>query len=81
VRGTAPRSWALALRRPYEPLPEPVTWTAKAREFQRGYIVTFDDRDGRGVTGVIALINRRVAKIGTGNGGNWRVSFHIVFDI
>jgi hypothetical protein len=32
---------------PYEPPPEPVTVATKAREFQRGDTVTFDDRDGR----------------------------------
>ena len=32
---------------PYEPLPGPVTGAAKAREFQRGYIVTFDESEPR----------------------------------
>ena len=39
---------------------------------------TFDDRDGRGVTGVIVRINQRTATIGTGDGGNWRVPFHML---
>lgn len=29
----------------------------KAHEYQRGDTVTFDDRDGRGVTGVVVRIN------------------------
>ena len=62
----------------YEPPPEPVTAGTKAREFQRGDTVTFDDRDGRGITGVIACINPRSASIGTGDGGTWRVPFHML---
>jgi hypothetical protein len=66
----------------YEPPPEPVTAETKAREFQRGDTVTFDDRDGRGVTGVIVRINQRTATIGTGTGtadvGTWRVPFHML---
>ena len=42
---------------PYEPPQEPATAATKAREFQRGDTVTFDDRDGRGITGVIVRIN------------------------
>jgi hypothetical protein len=63
---------------PYEPPPEPVTTATKAREFQRGDTVTFDDRDGRGITGVIVRINQRTATIGTGDGGSWRVPFHML---
>ena len=65
---------------PYEPPPEPVTKPPKAREFQRGDTVTFDDRDGRGVSGVIVRINQRTATIGTGtaDGGTWRVPFHML---
>ena len=65
---------------PYEPPPEPATKAAKAREFQRGDTVTFDDRDGRGITGVIVRINKRTATIGTGtaDGGTWRVPFHML---
>ena len=63
---------------PYEPPPEPVAAAAPAREFQRGDTVTFDDRDGRGVTGVIVRINQRTATIGTGDGGSWRVPFHML---
>jgi hypothetical protein len=63
---------------PYEPPPEPVTTATKAREFQRGDTVTFDDRDGRGVTGVIVRVNQRTATIATGDGGSWRVPFHIL---
>ena len=62
----------------YEPPPEPATAATKAREFQRGDTVTFDDRDGRGVTGVIVRINQRTATIGTGDGGSWRVPFHML---
>jgi hypothetical protein len=63
---------------PYEPPPEPLTAATKAREFQRGDSVTFDDRDGRGVSGVIVRINQRTATIGTGDGGTWRVPFHML---
>ena len=65
---------------PYEPPPEPVTAATRAREFQRGDTVTFDDRDGRGITGVIVRINQRTATIGTGSahGGTWRVPFHML---
>jgi len=64
----------------YEPPPEPVTAATKARQFQRGDTVTFDDRDGRGITGVIVRINQRTATIGTGtaDGGTWRVPFHML---
>ena len=67
-------------RTPYEPPPEPVTTVTKAREFQRGDTVTFDDRDGRSITGVIVRINQRTATIGTGtaDGGTWRVLFHML---
>jgi len=57
----------------YEPPPEPVTAKTPAREFQRGDTVTFEDRDGRGITGVIVRVNQRTATIGTGTGGTWRV--------
>jgi hypothetical protein len=63
---------------PYEPPPEPVTAASKAREFQRGDTVTFDDRDGRGITGVIVRINQRTATIGTSAGQTWRVPFHML---
>ncbi len=65
---------------PYEPPPEPVGAASKAREFQRGDTVTFEDRDGRGITGVIVRINQRTATIGTGAaaGGTWRVPFHML---
>jgi hypothetical protein len=65
---------------PYEPPAEPVIAATKAREFQRGDTVTFDDRDGRGITGVIVRINQRTATIGTGTagGGTWRVPFHML---
>lgn len=55
----------------YEPPPEPVTAAVKAREFQRGGAPTFDDRDGRVMTGVIVRIDRRTVTIGTGDGGPW----------
>jgi len=63
---------------PYEPPPEPVSAPAPAREFQRGDTVSFDDRDGRNITGVIVRINQRTATLGTSNGGTWRVPFHIL---
>jgi hypothetical protein len=65
---------------PYEPPPEPVSAATKVREFQRGDTVTFEDRDGRGITGVIVRINQRTATIGTGtaDGGTWRVPFHML---
>ena len=62
----------------YEPPPEPVTTKTPAREFQRGDTVTFDDRDGRSITGVIVRVNQRTATIGTGRGGTWRVPFHML---
>ena len=62
----------------YVPPPEPATATTKAREFQRGDTVTFDDRDGRSINGVIVRINQRTATIGTGDGGTWRVPFHML---
>ncbi|MEO6744849.1 MAG: hypothetical protein ABIN08_10245 [Caldimonas sp.] len=67
-------------RAQYEPPPEPVTAATKARQFQRGDTVTFEDRDGRGITGVIVRINQRTATIGTGtsDGGTWRVPFHML---
>lgn len=42
--------------------------------------MTFDDRDGRGITGVVVRINQRTATIGTGtaHGGTWRVPFHML---
>ncbi len=62
----------------YEPPPEPVTAATPARDFQRGDTVTFDDRDGRVITGVIVRINHRTASIGTTDGGTWRVPFHML---
>lgn len=67
---------------PYEPPPEPASATTHAREFQRGDIVTLNDRDGRNITGPIVRINRRTATLGTGtgtgdgDGGTWRDAFH-----
>ncbi len=65
---------------PYEPPPEPITAATKAREFQRGDTVTFDDRDGRDITGVIVRINQRTATVGTGtaDGATSRVPFHML---
>ena len=62
----------------YEPPPEPVSAQTKVREFQRGDTVTFDDRDGRGITGVIVRINQRTATIATSTGSTWRVPFHMM---
>ena len=50
---------------PYEPPPEPVASATKAREFQRRDTVTFNDGDGRELTGVVVRINQRTATIGT----------------
>ena len=63
---------------PYELPPEPARATTHAREFQRGDTVTFDDRDGRNITGVIVRINQRTATLGTADGETWRVPFHIL---
>lgn len=63
---------------PYVPPPEPAAATTKAREFQRGDTATFEDRDGRTITGVVVRINQRTATIGTGDGGSWRVPFHML---
>ena len=62
----------------YVPPPEPVTATTKTREFQPGDTVTFEDRDGRTITGVAVRINQRTATIGTSDGGSWRVPFHML---
>ena len=40
--------------------------------------MTFEDRDGRGITGGVVRINQRTATIGTGDRGNWRVPFHML---
>ena len=65
---------------PYEPPPEPVTTATNAPEFQRGDTVTFDDSDGRAITGVIVRINQRTAMTGTGTAdrGTCRVPFHML---
>ena len=60
----------------YEPPPEPASAPTHTREFQRGDTVTFNDRDGRNITGVIVRINQRTATLGTGDGETWRVAFH-----
>jgi ribosomal protein L35AE/L33A len=62
----------------YERPPEPIRATTLASGFQQGDTVTFDDRDGRNVTGVIVRINQRTATLGTSNGGTWRVPFHML---
>jgi len=64
----------------YEPPLEPVIVATSARGFQRGDSVTFDDRDGRGLAGVIVRIDQRAATIGAGtaDGGTWRVPVHIL---
>ena len=63
---------------PYEPPREPATAPTKAREFQRGDSVIFEDRAGRGVTGVIVRVNQRTATIGTADRGTWRVPFDML---
>lgn len=62
----------------YEPPPEPVRATTHTRDLQRGDTVTFKDRDGRNITGVIVRINQRTATLGTGDGATWRVPFHVL---
>ena len=62
----------------YVPPPEPAAATAKPRAFQPGDTATFEDRDGRSITGVVVRINQRTATIGTGDGGSWRVPFHML---
>lgn len=62
----------------YEPLLEPATSKTPARVLQRGDTVTFDDRDGRGITGLIVRVNQRTATIGAGAGGTWRVPPHML---
>ena len=60
------------------PPPEPAAATTKSREFHQGDTVTFEDRDGRSITGVVVRINQRTATIATGDGGSWRVPFHML---
>ena len=62
----------------YEPPPEPVAAVTSARAIQRGDTVTFDDRDGRNIAGVVVRVNQRTATIGTPDGGTWRVPFHVL---
>jgi hypothetical protein len=59
----------------YEPPPEPAAPPSPARGFQQGDTVTFQDRDGRTVTGLVVRLNRQTASIATGDGGKWRVPF------
>lgn len=63
---------------PYEPPPEPAAPPTPAGDFQCGDTVTFENRDGRNVNGVIVRINQRTATIGTGDGHSWRVPFHML---
>lgn len=60
----------------YEPPRKPASATTRAREFQCGDTVTFNDRDGRNITDVIVRVNQRTATLGTGDGRTWRVPFH-----
>jgi hypothetical protein len=62
----------------YEPPPEPSTLPTPARDFHRGDTATFDDRDGRNITGVIVRINQRTATLATSDGQSWRVPFHVL---
>ena len=62
----------------YVPPPEPATATTRTQEFQQGDTATFEGRDGQSITGVVVRINQRTATIGTGDGGNWRVPFHML---
>jgi ribosomal protein L35AE/L33A len=60
---------------PYEPPPEPA---APPTPFLCGDTVTFEDRDGRHISGAIVRINQRTATIGNGDGASWRVPFHML---
>lgn len=62
----------------YEPPPEPVSTVSGIRAIQRGDTVTFDDRDGRNISGAVLRVNQRTATIGTGDGGAWRAPFHVL---
>lgn len=57
----------------YEPPPEPAR--GPREEFSVGDKVTFDDRTGKALVGVIGRINRRTASIETMDGHKWRVGF------
>ena len=59
----------------YEPPPEPASVGSHNSEFQRGDTATFDDREGRNVTGVVVRINQRTATLATSDGQTWRVPF------
>lgn len=60
----------------YQPPPEPAAAATDPRAFQRGDTVTFSDRDGRAITGVIVRVNQHTATLSTGDGSSWRVPFH-----
>lgn len=62
----------------YEPPPEPAAPPSPSRGFQQGDRVTFQDRDGCTVTGVVLRLNRQTASIATGDGGKWRVPFDML---
>lgn len=62
----------------YVPPPEPVAPATRQHALQQGDTVTFDDRDGRAITGVVMRLNRQTATVGTADGGTWRVSFHLL---
>lgn len=66
------------MRAGYEPPPEPAGPPSAARGFQPGDTVTFQDRDGRTVNGVVLRSNRHTASIGTPDGGKWRVPFDML---
>ena len=40
--------------------------------------MTFEDRDGRAIIGVVVRVNQRTATLGTSDGGTWRVPFHLL---
>jgi hypothetical protein len=63
---------------PYEPPPEPKAPPGSARAFQKGDTVTFEDRSGRGITGVVMRINPQTATVGVPSGETWRVPFKML---
>jgi hypothetical protein len=62
----------------YKTPPETASVSSHNREFQRADTATFDDREGRNITGVVVRIKQRTATLATGDGQTWRVPFHVL---